>query len=124
MTNNQARDPNGKISEIFKLENAVLDLMNLVLVTLEIPEYLQLADISCISKNKNSRMDLANDRGIFLLSILRKVLDKLVYNEKYPDKDLAMSVSNIGARKNKTCATTCYCLWNNKPRGQRGQMLL
>ena len=52
-------------------------------------------------------MDLANDRGIFLLSILRKVLDKLVYNEKYPDKDLAMSVSNIGARKNTKRATTC-----------------
>ena len=108
LKNNQARDPNGMISEIFKSDNAgkdlkkaVLDLMNLVLETLEIPDYMQLADISSIFKNKNSRMDLANDRGIFLLSVLRKVLDKMVYIEKYPYLDSAMSASNIGARKSK-----------------------
>ena len=118
LKNNQARDPNGMISEIFKPENtgkdlkkAVLDLMNLVLETLEIPEFMQLADISSIFKNKNSRMDLANDRGIFLLSVLRKILDKLVYNEKYPDLDLAMSDSNIGARKNKNVRNHLFIVY-------------
>ena len=82
LKNNQARDPNGMISEIFKpnnvgkdLKKAVLELMNLVLETLQIPEFMQLADISSIFKNKNSRMNLTNDRGIFLLSVLQKIMD-------------------------------------------------
>ena len=118
LKNNQARDPNGMISEIFKSDNAgkdlkkaVLDLMNLVLETLQIPDQMKLADITSIFKNKNSRMDLANDRGIFLLSVLRKVLDKLVYNEKYPALDLAMSDSNIGARRNKNVRNHLFIVY-------------
>ena len=97
LKSNQARDPNGMISEIFKpnnagkdLKKAVLDLMNLVLETLCIPDYMKLADISSIFKNKKSRMDLANDRGIFLLTVLRKILDKMVYMEKYPKLDFQL----------------------------------
>ena len=44
---------------------------------------------------------MVNDRGIFILPVLRKILDKLTYNDKYPELDIAMSDSNIGARKNK-----------------------
>ena len=44
---------------------------------------------------------MSNDRGIFILPVLRKILDKLTYHDKYPDLDIAMSDSNIGARKNK-----------------------
>ena len=118
LKNNQARDPNGMISEIFKpnnvgkdLKKAVLELMNLVLETLQIPEFMQLADISSIFKNKNSRMDLTNDRGIFLLSVLRKILDKMVYMEKYPYLDLAMSDSNIGARRHKNVRNHLFIVY-------------
>ena len=44
---------------------------------------------------------MSNDRGIFILPVLRKILDKLTYLDKYPELDMAMSDSNIGARKNK-----------------------
>ena len=43
-----------------------------------------------------------NDRGIFGLSVLQKIIDKLTYMEKYPLLDENMSDSNIGARKKKT----------------------
>ena len=33
-----------------------------------VPEFMNLADISSIFKNKGSRMDLKNDRGIFILT--------------------------------------------------------
>ena len=106
LKNNQARDPMGMISEIFKpeiagsdLKKAILDLMNLILSSFYIPEYIQYADITPILKNKGSRMKLSSDRGIFLLVVLRKILDKLLYIEKYPDLELSMSDSNIGARK-------------------------
>ena len=44
---------------------------------------------------------MSNDRGIFVLTAVRKILDKLTYLDKYPDIELSMSGSNIGARKNK-----------------------
>ena len=46
-------------------------------------------------------MDLANDRGIFILSIFRKIADKLIYQDKYEKTDIYMSDSNIGARRMK-----------------------
>ena len=42
-----------------------------------------------------------NDRGIFGLSVFNKIIDKLIYIEKYPLLDQNMSDSNIGARKKK-----------------------
>ena len=37
--------------------------------------------------------------GVFLL--LRSILDKVVYNDKYSIIDKSLSCSNIGARKNR-----------------------
>jgi hypothetical protein len=42
-----------------------------------------------------------NDRGIFVVSVLRMILDSLIYEEKYPLVDMNMSNSNIGARKER-----------------------
>jgi hypothetical protein len=42
-----------------------------------------------------------NDRGIFVVGVLRMILDSLIYEEKYPLVDSNMSNSNIGARKNR-----------------------
>ena len=47
--------------------------------TFKFPEFMELTNISTIYKNKGSRYDLENDRGIFILSVLRKLLDKLIY---------------------------------------------
>ena len=40
-----------------------------------------------------------SDHGIFLLTIMKTILDKLLYNENYNDIDKNMSDSNIGSRK-------------------------
>ena len=42
-----------------------------------------------------------NDRGIFIISTLKAILDKLIYNDNYEDIDENMSDSNIGARKGR-----------------------
>ena len=98
----------GIISELFKpglagdqLKFSTLSLMNKVKETLEIPRYMQLSNITSIWKKKGSRLDMSNDRGIFVLTTVRKILDKLTYLDKYPDIELSMSGSNIGARRNK-----------------------
>ena len=66
-----------------------------------IPDFIQRANISTIYKNKGSRLDLDNDRGIFVLTVMKRILDKLIYCDKYDDIDSSMSDSNIGARKQR-----------------------
>ena len=56
-------------------------------------------------------MDLTNDRGIFLLAVLRKILDRLIYIDKYPDLEKHMSDSNIGARKNKNVRNHLFIVY-------------
>ena len=60
-----------------------------------------MANITTIYKKKGSRFYLENDRGIFGLSLYRKIIDKLIYQEKYPQLDSNMSDCNIGARRKK-----------------------
>ena len=60
-----------------------------------------LEDIATIFKNKGSRMDLKNDRGIFILTVLKKMLDKFTYFDNYEQIDENMSDSNVGARRNR-----------------------
>jgi hypothetical protein len=105
---NQTRDPNGMVNELFlpgvmgkDLESALIMLMNGVKSSFYIPHFLELADITSLFKMKGSCMDLVNDRGIFILSVIRKILDKLIYQDKYDDIAQGMSDSNIGAQKKK-----------------------
>ena len=108
LKDNKCRDPDSLISELFKegvagkdLNSAVLKLMNMILETFYIPEEILRSNITSIWKGKGSRMNLNNDRGIFTLSILRKILDKLLYMKLYPSVATGMSYSNIGAKKHK-----------------------
>ena len=52
-----------------------------------------------------------NDRGIFVVSTMRMILDSLIYNEKYPLVDSRMSDSNIGARKNRNIRDHLYIVY-------------
>ena len=79
----------------------LLDLINGIKINLFVPSPMQLANITSIYKNKGSRQDLQNDRGIFILSVIRKIVDKMIYRDKYDDLDEFMSDSNVGARKRK-----------------------
>ena len=108
LKNNQSRDPLGMINELFKpgmigneLKSASLSLLNHVKFELCVPRNMELSDITSIFKNKGSRLELKNDSGIFVLTVLRKILDKLTYFDKYPHLDKSMLSSNIGALKNK-----------------------
>lgn len=58
-------------------------------------------NITTIYKSKGSRLSLESDRGIFVLSVLKRIIDKLIYNDMYEHIDINMSDSNIGGRRNK-----------------------
>ena len=111
---NQCRDPNGLIHELFHqdvmgqdLKRALLFLMNGVKENLQLPNEMKFANISTIFKNKGSRLEMDNDRGIFIVSVLRKILDKLIYEDKYEFIESEMPDSNIGAQRGKIFEIIC-----------------
>ena len=72
---------------------------------------MQLSNITTIYKKKGSKHELENDRGIFGLSVFKKILDNLIYQEKYPFIDERMSDSNIGARKRKSIKNHLFIIY-------------
>ena len=104
----KCRDPEGLIREIFKeevmgdnLKESMLILYNKIKQTGEIPIFMRFANISAIYKGRGIVSDLDSDRGIFLVTIFRTILMKLIYKDKYDIIEGSMSDSNIGARKKK-----------------------
>ena len=67
-----------------------------------IPFFMNNANITTVPK-KGSRLLLENERGIFRVPVLRTILMRLIYNEKYETIDGNMSEYQMGARKNKGC---------------------
>ena len=108
LKNNKSRDPGGLINEIFKppvigrdLQDALLQFLNGIKRDYFFPKDILKSDITSIYKRKGSRLDMENDRGIFGLSVFKKIIDKIIYQEKYPLLDSNMSDSNVGARKKR-----------------------
>ena len=66
-----------------------------------IPVFVRLADFETIYKGKGEKSNLENDRGIFLVTVFRSILMRLIYADKYEEIDLSMSDSQIGGRKRK-----------------------
>jgi len=87
LKNNQTRDQNELLNEIFKPPNigkdlklAILHLMNGIKETMNLLKFLQMANITTISKKNGSKFDVEAERGIFILSVFRKIFDKLIFN--------------------------------------------
>jgi hypothetical protein len=57
--------------------------------------------VATIYKGKGGKCSLENDRGIFLVTIFRSILMRLIYGDKYSEVDKSMSDSQVGARKGK-----------------------
>ena len=72
---------------------------------------LKMSDITSIYKNKNSRLDLKNDRGIFSVVKLRSVIDKMVYQDIYDMVDSEMSDSNVGARRERNIRDNLFVIY-------------
>ena len=127
---NKSRDPSGLINEIFKppvigkdLEESLRQFINGIKREFYFPPEVLYSNITSIYKRKGSRLDMNNDRGIFGLSVFKKIIDKIIYIEKYPLLDENMSDSNIGARKKKNIKNHLFIVHgiiNSVVQGNRG----
>ena len=114
---NKSRDPLGLSNELFKPQNSgkdlrksILMLMNQIKTHQTVPDILKLCNITSLYKNKGSRKNFTNYRGIFRVTILRSILDKLIYNDEYEQIDQELSDSNVGARKNRNIRDNIFVI--------------
>ena len=114
---NKARDPNGLINELFKEEVSgknfkvsLLTFFNRMKEENFIPDFVQLADVATIYKGKGDKSDLKNERGIFLVTIFRSILMRLIYQDFYDDLDKSISDSQVGGRKAKSVRNHVWVL--------------
>ena len=61
-------------------------------------------------ENEGVWSDLKNDLGIFVMTVFRMIMDRILYNEYYPSLEKSMSPSNIGAMKNKNIRNHLFIL--------------
>ena len=89
LKNNESREPNGLINELFKeetagddLKRATLILMNRIKDQLIYPKCLEACNITSICKLKGPRNQFSSYRGIFRVSIFRAILDRLIIQQR------------------------------------------
>ena len=115
-------DRSGLINELFKPGVAGKDVLQSLLLMCNrvkhecvIPDFMQLTNITSIYKNRGSKSDLSSDRGVFNVSAVRSVIDKLVYTDIYDLADSNMIDSNIeGKEGEKNTGQFVYHLWSDK----------
>ena len=108
----KSRDAIGHANELLKcagsdLKLAVLKLMNHMKSNHELPEVLQVCNITSLYKHKGSHKVFYNYRGVFRVTVLRSVLDCLIYNDSYSTIDEHLTDGNVGAQKTETSWIIC-----------------
>ena len=117
LKNEKSSDPFGLVNELFKpgvagqdLKLAILKLANRIKKEGEIPEILQYCNISSIFKNKGSKCNFSSYRGIFRVTIIRYIIDRLIYNDEYETIDNYLSDCNVGSRKHRNIRDNIFVL--------------
>jgi hypothetical protein len=90
--------PNSAGEDIFK---SLTMMFNLIKSEMKAPLFMKKMTITSLYKNRGARNDFNNQRGIFNLSKVKSMLDKLIYQDIYDQIDSSLSCSNIGGRKGR-----------------------
>ena len=116
----KAIDPTGLVAELFQPGNIGKELKKSILMMINKiksengnePEFMEYANILSFYKGKGKTSDLNNDRGIFILNILRMIKDRMVYNDIKEDLEESMSDAQVGARENKSIRNHLFVIYS------------
>ena len=72
---------------------------------IDYPTSLDLCNVTSIFKNKGDWSLFDSHRGVFRTTVLRNILDRLIYNEEYDIVDDNMTDCNVGSRKKRNIRT-------------------
>ena len=117
MKKGKAADPTGLVNDLFIPDNighdlklSILMMMNKIKKNFQEPEFMSLANVTSFWKGKGPRDDIESERGIFILSVLRMIKDKLIHNDI--SKNLIMSDSQVGARTDYNIRNHLFVLYS------------
>ena len=71
---------------------------------------MQPCNISSLYKNKGSRKNLDYYRGIFWVTVLRNILDRLIFNDEYETIEKHLTDSNVGGRKGRNIRDNIFVI--------------
>ena len=117
LKNGKSKDPYDIPNELFKpsvagdnLILAITLLMNRIKDELIFPNPMNLCNVTNLYKNKGSQQVFDSYRGIFRTPVLRNILDKLIYEDKYEDIDSTLTDCNVGSRKRRNVRDNLFVL--------------
>ena len=104
LKNGKSRDPLGLINEIFKVDGSDLvmsltKIVNRIKNESLVPRLFIKKNVTTIYKGKGSKLDLDNERGIFVGTVPNTILQKLLHKSIYDTIDSNLGDSNVGGRK-------------------------
>ena len=117
LKNGTSRDPFGNANELFQpkvaghdMKLAIVKIVNKIKEQQKIPKCMQLCNITSIYKNKGPRKKYGSYRGIFRVTVLRNILDRLIYNDMYQTMDENLSDCNVGNRRGMNIRDNLFVL--------------
>ena len=115
----KARDRDDLVYELFNPQLCGDDLtlslsmmFSGIKTKLEVPQFLQKVAITSLYKNKGIKSEFSNQRGVFNVSKVRSILDKVLYGDVYPIIDKELSYSNIGGRKGRNIRDHLFVVYS------------
>ena len=74
------------------------------------PEAMQLCNVTSIYKNKGDRNDFDSHRGVFRTTVLRNIMDRLIYIDEYQNVDENLTDCNVGCRKKRNIRDNLFVI--------------
>ena len=116
LAKDKSRDADGYANELFAITVAgddlllaVLKLLNCIKDRQQFPKAFKKCNITPLHKSK-SKNDFENYRGVFRVSVLRSILDRLIYLDSYEAIDDNLTDANVGARKNRSVRDNMFVI--------------
>ena len=112
----KASDIQGWCNEMLKwggedMKKSLRSMLNEVLKTKCIPTEWEKFKIKSIYKNKGSRHELKNRRGIFITSVLSKVMEKILLNRNNQAIDKGITESQCGGKKKRGISDLLFTMY-------------
>jgi hypothetical protein len=113
----KSRDPYEMPNELFHpnvaggdLITAVTKLMNRIKEEYIYPSSMEICNVTNLYKNKGQQSNFNSYRGIFRTTVLRSIMDKLLYNEEYEGIDSNLTDGNVGSRKRRNVRDNLFVI--------------
>ena len=84
--------------------------MNRIKKEVIVPEKLNICNVTNLYKNKGDKTSYDSYRGIFRTTVMRNILEKLLYNDEYEGIDNNLTDCNVGSRRGRNVRDNLFVI--------------